>query len=431
MSAVSPSALPPSLYSDTAHPAPVTPPIDSDRTVSVAIVGGGIAGLSAALHLAEAGVDTCVLEAHEPAWGASGRNGGQVNPGLKFNPDDLLTRFGDDLGRRMIAMAWGAPDFTFDLIRRLGIDCNARQNGTLRAATNAVTNDALRITAAQCAAHGMPTRLLDADAMQSATGSDRYPAAMLDPRGGDLHPLNYARGLAAAAQTAGAAIHGDSRVLSASRQGGQWKLKTEKATVTADKILVLTNAYSDQLWPHLKKSLVPIYSSIVATEPLPDHVAARILPHRPVLYETGHITIYYRIDGQKRLLMGGRGPQSPITGTTNALAYLQHYATRLWPDLAAVRWTHAWNGQLAITPDHLPHLHAPTGDVLIYLGCNGRGVALATTMGKQLAQRLIGGPSVSIDLPFTDIQPMRFHAFWPIGAHAAMLWGRMKDRLGI
>ncbi|WP_438748526.1 NAD(P)/FAD-dependent oxidoreductase [Pararhizobium sp. O133] len=425
------SSLPPSLYADTAHAPPVTPPLDGDRTVSVAIVGGGFAGLSAALHLAEAGVDTCVLEAHEPGWGASGRNGGQVNPGLKFNPDELLARFGDDLGRRMIAMAWGAPDFTFDLIRRLGIKCDARQNGTLRAATSAVTTDAVRVTAAQYAAHGIPTRLLDADTMRSATGTNRYPAALLDPRGGDLHPLNYARGLARAAQAAGATIHGGSRVISARRQAGHWKLKTETASVTADKLLVVTNAYADGLWPRLKQSLVPIYSSIVATEPLPDSLAARILPQRPVLYESGHITVYYRIDSENRLLMGGRGPQRSIMGPTGALAYLQRYAVALWPELKGVRWTHAWNGQLAITADHLPHLHAPTDDVLIYLGCNGRGVALATAMGQQLAQRLIDGPSTTIDLPFSDIQPMRFHAFWPIGTHAAMLWGRMKDRLGI
>lgn len=430
MSAGSP-ALPPSLYAETAHAAPDTSPTHADRTVSVAIIGGGFAGLSAALHLAEAGVDACVLEAREPGWGASGRNGGQVNPGLKFNPDELLARFGADLGGRMIAMAWGAPDFTFDLIRRLGIDCDARQTGTLRAATSAVTIDAVRATAAQCAAHGMPTRLLDSDATFLATGTGRYPSALLDPRGGDLHPLNYARGLAAAAQATGATVYGNSRVISAKRQAGKWILQTEKATVTAEKLIIVTNAYADDLLPHLKQSLVPIYSSIVATEPLPDGLAARILPQRPVLYESGHITVYYRIDSQNRLLMGGRGPQRSIMGPTGALAYLQRYAATLWPELESVRWTHAWNGQLAITPDHLPHLHAPSDDVLIYLGCNGRGVALATAMGKQLAQRLIGGPSTSIDLPFTNIQPMRFHAFWPIGAHAAMLWGRMKDRLGI
>ena len=261
--------LPTSLYTDTAHPAPLTPSLDTDRTVSVAIIGAGFAGLSAALHLAEMGVDVCVLEANEPGWGASGRNGGQVNPGLKFNPDELLVRFGGDLGQRMIDMAWSAPDFTFDLISRLSIDCDARQNGTLRAATNTLTAKIVETTAVQCAVHGMPTRLLDARETALATGTDRYPAALFDPRGGDLHPLNYTRGLAAAAQNAGASIHGNSRVVSARKQSGKWFLHTDRATVAADKLLVVTNAYADGLWHDLKKSLVPVYSSIVATEPLP------------------------------------------------------------------------------------------------------------------------------------------------------------------
>ncbi|MCV9965155.1 FAD-binding oxidoreductase [Pararhizobium sp. BT-229] len=428
---MSAAPLPTSLYTETAHPAPLTPSLDVDRAASVAIIGAGFAGLSAALHLAELGVDVCVLEANEPGWGASGRNGGQVNPGLKFNPDELLARFGDDLGRRMIEMSWGAPDFTFDLIRRLEIDCDARQNGTLRAATNALTVKAVSATAAQCAAHGMPTRLLNADEMKIATGTGRYPAALLDPRGGDLHPLNYARGLAGAAQKAGAALHGNSRVLSARKQSGRWLLRTGKATVTTEKLLVVTNAYADGLWPDLRKSLVPVYSSIAATEPLPAELAARILPHRPVLYESGHITVYYRLDKQNRLLMGGRGPQRALGGRTGVLDYLKRYAESLWPALKRTRWTHAWNGQLAITPDHLPHVHEPSEDALIYLGCNGRGVALATAMGKQLAERLAGGQSTRIDLPVTGIKPMRFHAFWPIGVHSAMLWGRMRDRLGI
>jgi glycine/D-amino acid oxidase-like deaminating enzyme len=423
--------LPASLYTDTAHPAPLTPPLEADRTVSVAIIGAGLAGLSAALRLAEMGVEVCVLEANEPGWGASGRNGGQVNPGLKFDPGELLVRFGGDLGQRMIDMAWSAPDFTFDLIRRLEIDCDARQNGTLRAATNARTAGAVDTTAGQCAAHGMPTRLLDAQETALATGTNRYPTALFDPRGGDLHPLNYARGLAAAAQNAGAAIHGNSRVVLAKKQSGQWRLSTDRATVKADKFLVVTNAYEDGLWPDLKKSLVPVYSSIIATEPLPGDLAARILPQRPVLYESGHITVYYRLDKQNRLLIGGRGPQRVLAGQNGPLHYLKRHAEGLWPGLHGIRWTHAWNGQLAITPDHLPHLHEPCEDTLIYLGCNGRGVALATVMGKQLAERLVGGQSARIDLPVTGIKPMRFHALWPVGVHSAVIWGRMKDRLGI
>lgn len=423
--------LPTSLYTETAYPAPSTPPLDGGHSVSVAIIGAGFAGLSAALHLAEMGVDVCVLEANEPGWGASGRNGGQVNPGLKFNPDELCSRFGGDLGQRMVDMAWGAPDFTFDLISRLGIDCDARQNGTLRAATNTRTVKAVGAAYVRCAAHNMPVRLLDAEETRHATGTGRYPAALFDPRGGDLHPLNYARGLTAAAQSAGASIHGNSRVISVKKQSGKWRLHTDKAILSADKLLIVTNAYADNLWPDLRISLVPVYSSIVATEPLPGDLAARILPQRPVLYESGHITVYYRLDRQNRLLMGGRGPQRPLAGPAGPLDYLKRYAESLWPDLKGIGWAHAWNGQLAITPDHLPHLHEPDQDALIYLGCNGRGVALATVMGKQLARRLLGGQAAGIDLPVTGIRPIRLHALWPIGVHSAMIWGRMKGRWGI
>jgi len=424
-------SLPPSPYADTAALAPNTPVFDADARTSVAIVGAGFAGLSAALHLAEMDIDVTVLEANEPGWGASGRNGGQVNPGLKFNPDQLLAMFGDDLGGRMIARAYGGPDFTFDLIRRLGIDCEARQNGTLRAATHAKALNAVRETARQCAARGMPTRLLDPDAIHAATGTAHYSAALFDPRGGDLHPLKYARGLAAAAMAAGVRIHSGSRVLSVSHNAGGWVLKTARASLAADKLLIAVNAYADGLWPGLKQSLVPVYSAIVASEPLPDALATRILPQRPVLYESSHITVYYRLDSQNRLLMGGRGPQHRLDGNKAAVSYLMRHAERLWPEMMGIGWSHAWNGQLAVTPDHLPHVHQPSEDALIYLGCNGRGVALATSMGQQLAKRLVHGVNAQFDLPISPIKPMRFHAFWPIGVHTAMLWGRLRDATGV
>jgi len=424
-----PPAWPPSLYADTAVPPVPTPALDVDRTVSVAIIGGGFAGLSTALHLAEQGTDAIVLEAREPGWGASGNNGGQLNPGLKFDPDTIEAAFGADLGRRMIAFAWDTPTFTLDLIRRLGIACEARQNGTLRAAYRETAAAAVEATAEQCRRRGMPVSVLDRNAVGEATGTDRYINAMLDRRGGDLQPLSFARGLARAAIAAGAAVHGQTQATSLRREGGRWRIETPRAVVRAEKVLIATNGFTDDLWPDLRRTVVPVFSSIAATETLPDDVARQIMPTRSVLYESGHITVYYRVDAANRLLMGGRGPMQWIRDP-QAVAYLMRYAVRLWPALRGISWTHGWNSRLAITADHYPHVHEPDPGALVYLGCNGRGVALATAMGKQLARRLIDGEAAELDLPVTAMKPIRFHALWPAAVKSAVLYGRIRDRLG-
>jgi glycine/D-amino acid oxidase-like deaminating enzyme len=425
-----PLALPPSLYADTAVAPAATPALDADRTVSVAIIGGGYTGLSTALHLAEQGVDVMVLEAREPGWGASGNNGGQLNPGLKLDPDSIEATFGADLGRRMVAFSGNTPDFTLDLIRRYQIPCEARQNGTLRAAYHEAPAAAIEATAEQCIRRGMPVTVLDRKAAQQATGTDRYVRAMLDRRGGDLQPLSYARGLARAALAAGAAIHGQTPATSLRREGGRWRIETPRAVVRAEKILIATNGFTDDLWPGLRRTIVPVFSSIAATEPLPEQVARQVMPARSVLYESGHITVYYRVDGSNRLLMGGRGPMQWIKDPS-AVAYLMRYAVQLWPALAGVNWTHGWNSRLAMTADHFPHVHEPGPGVLAYLGCNGRGVALATAMGQQLARRLIGGETTEIDMPITGLKPIAFHAFWPVAVKSVVLYGRIRDRLGL
>ena len=422
--------LPPSLYADTAVAPIATPPLDVDKTVPVAIIGAGFTGLSTALHLAEQGVQATVLEAQEPGWGASGNNGGQINPGLKHDPDQIEVDFGSELGRRMIEFSYGTTNFTLDLIRRYQIPCEARQNGTLRAAYNAVSAAAIETTAKQCIRRGVPVTLLDAADMREMTGTDRYLCAMLDARGGDLHPLSYARGLARAAIAAGAAVYGETPALSLRRDGGRWRIETPRAVVHAEKVLLATNRVTDDLWPALRRSIVPVFSSIAATAPLSDDVARSIMPTRPVLYESGHITVYYRIDQRNRLLMGGRGPMRWIRSPSD-VSYFIRYAERLWPQLKGVSWTHGWNSRLAITADHYPHVHEPAENILISLGCNGRGVALSTAMGAQLARRLIGGKDAVIDMPVTGIKPMPMHAFWPVGVTAAVFAGRVRDRLGI
>jgi glycine/D-amino acid oxidase-like deaminating enzyme len=422
--------LPPSLYAATGVPPLALPRLTADRNVKVAIIGAGFAGLSTALHLAEQGVETIVLEANEPGWGASGNNGGQLNPGLKLDPDTIEATYGADLGRRMIAFSYNTPVFTLDLIRRLNIPCDARQNGTLRAAYHESHARAVESTAKQCIARGMPVQLLGRNELRTITGTDRYVRAMFDARGGDVHPLNYARGLAQAVLAAGAAIFSETLATSLAREGTRWRIETPRAIVRADKVLLATNGFTDDLWPGLRQTVVPLFSSIAATAPLSDAVAQQIMPSRSVLYESGHITVYYRIDASNRLLLGGRGPMRWIHDA-EAVAYLKRYAERLWPAVRGSAWTHGWNSRLAMTADHYPHIHEPAPGVLAYLGCNGRGVALATAMGQQLAKRLIGGENAGIDLPITAIRPIRFHAAWPVAVRGAVLLGRARDRLGL
>jgi glycine/D-amino acid oxidase-like deaminating enzyme len=425
-----PLPLPPSLYADTAGPAPNTPPLDGDRRASVAIVGGGFTGLSAALHLAEKGVDVVVLEANEPGWGASGRNGGQVNPGLKHDPDVVEADFGPDLGARMVALSGNAPNLVFDLIQRHQIACSALQSGTLRSAITRRGAGEVRASAEQWIRRGGPVSVLERADIALRTGTERYQAAMLDRRGGQVNPLGYARGLARAAMQQGAAVHGATKVRRMRKAGSAWVVETGSGTVTANRVILATNGYTDGLWPGLRRSLVPLFSAIAATEPLPAAVVEAIMPSRSSLYEIGNITVYYRFDPDNRLLMGGRSVQRDV-GSPDALRYLTRYAARLWPVLRDVKWSHGWSGQLAYTPDHYPHVHEPDEGVLVCLGYNGRGVAMSSAMGPELARRAMGGKAASIDMPITTIREMPFHALWRSGVAARVAYGRIRDMLGL
>lgn len=417
----------PSLYAATAAPGPDCPPLEGEARADVCVIGAGFTGLSAALHLAEGGAQVVVLEAEEPGFGASGRNGGQVNPGLKPDPDTIEQEFGPELGARMVALSWGAPDAVFTLIRRHQIACEARQGGTIRAALGPRNAEAVRRSAEQSARRSGQAQWLDAAATAEATGTDRYAGAMLDRRGGDLHPLAYARGLARAAIGQGARIHAASPAITLKREGALWRVATPRGAVRAEQVILATNGYTDALWPGLARSVVPVFSSIAASAPMPAAMQATVLPLRASLYEAGNITVYYRVDQAGRLLMGGRGPQRAIRDTA-PIRYLIAYAGRLWPGAAALDWTHGWNGQLAMTEDHYPHLHQPAPGLYAALGYNGRGVAMATVMGMELARWLRGGMP---DMPVTDIRPIPFHGFWKLGVLAKVWEGRVRDRLGL
>jgi glycine/D-amino acid oxidase-like deaminating enzyme len=420
--------LPRSLYAETARPAPPEDRLDADAQVSVAIVGGGFTGLSAALHLAEAGRDVLVLDIHEPGWGASGRNGGQVNPGLKHEPDAIEAQYGKDLGGRMIRMSGEAPGLVFSLVERHGIACEAWRGGTIRAAVAPGSEPEVRSSAEQWIARGAPLEILEAERCREMVGTSYYRFAYHDRRGGMVNPLGYARGLAEAAQKAGARVCSGSPALALTRDGSGWTIDTPRGRVKAGQVLVGTNGYTGPLVKGLQQTVVPVFSAITATEPLPATLLATIMPQRPVLYEISHRYAYYRIDANGRFLMGGRSIMHE-SDQPEDYAVLREHAVRLFPALKHVAWTHCWNGQVAITTDQYPHVHEPAPGLTIGLGYNGRGIAMATAMGKLLAERALGKPLEDLDLPVTPITPMPFHRFWKVGVTARMLVGDVRQRI--
>ncbi|MCA0872523.1 FAD-binding oxidoreductase [Seohaeicola saemankumensis] len=419
-----------SLWTATANPAPDCQPLIGASHAQVAIVGGGLTGLSAALHLAEAGRDVALVEAESIGWGASGRNGGQVNPGLHLDPDEVESRFGPEFGPRIVRTSGAAPQLVFDLIDRHQIRCDARRPGWIRAAHNKSALGDLDSKIRQWAARGTTLHRLDQGEMAEISGTDTYAGGLLDPRGGNLHPLNYTLGLAHAAQRAGARLHGQSRALRLSRDGTSHILQTDKGQLRAQKVLLCTNGYTDDLAAPLKQTVVPVRSVQVATEPLPEDIRRTILPGGHAVADSRRLMLYYRVDAQGRLIMGGRGAYGDAA-TAHRLQSLRDVSRQMFPQLGDCRWVHAWGGFVAMTADHLPHLTRLDGGILSALGYNGRGVAMATVMGKVLADWACGTPDAALPFPVAPPRPIPFHGLRRLGVAATVAKYRALDALGL
>jgi glycine/D-amino acid oxidase-like deaminating enzyme len=417
-------AWPPSLWAETAAPGPDCAPLAGDHISDVAVVGAGFTGLSAALHLAEAGHAVRVLEAAQPGWGASGRNGGQVNPGWKLLPDEVEALHGSEQGARINEMADAACDLVFHLIDWHGIACDAVRPGYVQGAQSQRGIAFLEDWTRQWAARGAPVELLSRRETRELLGTETYLRGMLDRRGGNIQPLDYTRGLARAALTAGAVVHGDSPALSLARRADGWKLRTREGSLSAGQVLLCTNGYTDSLWPGLAATVVPVPSFVAATEPLDMERLAAILPGRHAVSETRRIQVYYRMDADGRFVIGGRGNRFNAEQMGDP-AHVQAQARRLFPVLDGVDWQFHWGGYTAMTHSHTPKLVGLAPGLYAGMGYNGRGVAMATMMGKQLAAVVAG------EQPHMPVETMRripLHGLRQVGLSYRLMAGALLDR---
>ncbi|MDB5368694.1 MAG: hypothetical protein JWP20_252 [Roseomonas sp.] len=404
---------------------------------AVAIVGGGYAGLSAALTLRRLGHEVVVLDAERIGWGASSRNGGAVSGGLKLAKTDLARKHGAARADAIMATAAASFPFIEELLAREAIDCDYIRCGRFSPAWTPAHYDGMAARAARLAElTGLPTRMVPRERQREALGSDHYHGGMIADGAGSLHPGKYARGLAEAAERAGATLVDGVRVSGIRQEGSGFRIATNQGEMAADAVLVATNGYTrgpgggsaGGAMPWLAKRLIPIASYIIATEPLAPGVIDRLFPNRRVIGDSRRVLNYFRAspDGT-RVVWGGRASFRDATAEQAASA-LHRAMTDVFPELRDTRVTHAWTGNVAFTFDFLPHIGVQDG-VHYAAGCQGSGVAMASWLGHNAALKLAGAANEQFALDSLHFPTVPTYDGTPWFLPLVGGWYRLRDRI--
>jgi glycine/D-amino acid oxidase-like deaminating enzyme len=427
-----PVSFPPSIWAETAPERQPNEALSQTLETDTVIIGGGFSGLSAAVYLAKAGRDVTVIEGQAVGWGASGRNNGQVIPTLTAaEPDMWVQRFGET-GRKFAELIGASARNLFDQIRVEGISAEAEQTGWFQPAHSPgrVKLSQTRATAWQ--KFGLETRVLDAAQTADMLGTEHWFGGLFAPSGGHINPLALARGLAASAERYGAQVYEQTPALSYEYDGAQWVVKTPNGTIKSRALILATNAYTGELAPklaqRLARSIIPVVSWQMATEPLPDALRAQILPGRQAVSDTRGDLRFFRYDARNRLITGGA-----IIGGGDTRARIArkvaHNLAECFPQLSPPEMTHVWSGYLAMNWDRFPKVHKLGPNGWAWTGCNGRGVALGNALGREIARAVDGEDPRGLALPVTDPHALPCHAIARRIAPLYLAWLQRKDRV--
>jgi glycine/D-amino acid oxidase-like deaminating enzyme len=407
---------------------------DVPARVDVAIVGAGYGGLATALELRRAGTDVVVIEANEFGSGASSRNGGAVSGGINLGKG-LSGRRGadrDEIAREAAAMLSDAADSLLlleEIIGREGIECCYERPGRFVGAYTPRHYDVLarKLDALNRDAHGEAYMLAKAR-QHEEIASDFYYGGMVVRRSGKLHPALYCKGLIDACRRQGVTLCARTRVTRITREASGFLVRTQRGEVSAREVVIATNGYTGDVTPALKRRVLPVASHIIATEELAPELAASLIPNGKTISDTPRVLTYYRMspDG-RRVLFGGRARFTQVEPRVSVPALHRMMVDR-FPQLARVRVTHAWTGNVAFTFDFLPHMGRHDG-MHYMLGCNGSGVAMMTYLGTQTARKILGGVNRVSALDERDFPTMAFYGGNPWFLPLVGGYYRLRDQM--
>jgi len=404
------------------------------EAVDVAVIGGGITGLSAARALARRGAKVAVVEAETFGWGASSRNGGMVLTGLKKGPETLIARYGLEVARRLDAASLASIDCVEQLVREEGIACVFSRTGHLEVAVKPKHFENFERRAELVAREFNRTlRVVLKKELRQEIGSDLYHGGLVDETSAGINPAQYVNGLRQAAARAGAKLCDRTRVETIERRAentaAAYRVSTSRGTLRAHAVFIATSGYTGSATPALQRRIVPIGSYIIVTEPLAEELARAISPRNRMIFDSKNFLYYFRLTPDRRMLFGGRAAFFPETANTvrKSAALLRDGMLQVYPDLRDTRVEYVWGGTLDFAFDIMPH--AGQLDGLYYaLGYAGHGVAMATYLGSKMADVISGDVHANPfhGLPFPTA-PFGLYNGRPWFLPLAAAWYKLQD----
>ncbi|MCR8923078.1 FAD-binding oxidoreductase [Dasania sp. GY-MA-18] len=378
-----------SYYAASANGATDFPALSEHIEAEVCVVGGGYAGMSAAIELAEQGHSVVLLEAVKMGWAASGRNGGQIIGGWNAGYDDLANSFGRDTATLFAEMSEEGKQIIYQRAEKYGIEADIKK-GYVTAAMYKPHLADVQHYAEELEQWGYPHKVtvLSQQDMQQHVASDRYIGGLFDEGSGHFHPLNYALGEAKAAASLGVRIFEHSPVIKVDA-GDEPKLYTEQGSVKAKQVILAGNCYLGKTAPKLQKKIMPASTFIIATEPLGAERAKQLLPTDAAVCDLRHILDYFRLSADGRLLFGGKTIYRGVD-PKNIAKVMRKDMLKVFPQLADVKIDYAWGGHIDLSVNRMPYVGEYEANVYFAQGFSGHGVVPAHIAGRVLAEKVMG-----------------------------------------
>lgn len=378
---------------------PLAPVRELPESCEITVIGGGFTGLSTAIHLAKAGAEVAVFDQHQLGWGASTRNGGQTLPGLKLSPEQLIKKYGLTKARQFWQASLDAIDYLEAFFLEEDIDCDFKRYGGLWAAFAPGHFEALKGSQALLKEKfSHETHLVEKSELRTELGTDIYHGALIDPVAGGLNSGKYILGLVNTALKYKVHLYENTEITDIRRVGDGFRVATKDNYFSTKNVAIATNGYTPSFLSGLRRRIIPIGSSIIATEPLDEQLARKIIPKGRMVFDTKSYLNYFRISQDNRMLFGGRASLKEISAK-EAAPILRQGMIKIFPELAHLDIESAWTGYVGFTFDQMPHLGVHDG--LYYaMGFCGHGVANGFYFGSRLA--LLMQEQLQ-DFPFLDL----------------------------